>query len=107
MQTVDEPVNRLKHQEIVGFLQPGINGLLWGTAPKMWPKATENETDTDTVISGGGRGELQNQSCEATATREMLSSLISAQNQHFSYSSEETCQLCDPQTQSSLAAWRF
>lgn len=50
MQAIDQAINRLKHQEIVGVLQPGRTGLGWGSAPKMWSKATRKETK-DLVIS--------------------------------------------------------
>ncbi len=49
-QADDQNINRLKHQEIVGFTQPGRVGLGWGTAPKRWSKATKKER-TDLVIS--------------------------------------------------------
>lgn len=35
MQAVDQAINCLKHQQIVGFLQPGWAGFGWGTAPRL------------------------------------------------------------------------
>ena len=47
---VDQAVERLKHQEIVGFTQSGRSGLGWAAAPKSWSKATKKERK-DLVIS--------------------------------------------------------
>lgn len=43
MQSADQAINRLKHQESVGLLQSGRAGFGWGTAPKMRSKATKTE----------------------------------------------------------------
>ncbi|KAJ8369262.1 hypothetical protein SKAU_G00092900 [Synaphobranchus kaupii] len=42
-QAVDQAISQLKHQEIVGWLQPGRSGLGWGPAPKLWSKASKKE----------------------------------------------------------------
>ncbi len=42
-QAVDQAISQLKHQEIVGWLQPGKSGLGWGPAPKLWSKASKKE----------------------------------------------------------------
>lgn len=39
---VDQVINRLKHQEIVGWLQTGRAGLGWG---KLWSKAKKGEVE--------------------------------------------------------------
>lgn len=44
-QVVDQAINSLKYQEIVGVSQPGK-----GSAPKMWSKASTRERK-DLVIS--------------------------------------------------------
>lgn len=49
-QTVEQATKRLQHQEIVGFSQPGKTGLGWGSATKMWSKASTKER-RDLVIS--------------------------------------------------------
>lgn len=41
---------RLKHQEIVGFMQPSRAGPRWGAAPKRWSK-TKNKEKKDLVMS--------------------------------------------------------
>lgn len=46
----DSRPGHLKHQEIVGLLQPGRASYEWGTAPKMWSKATKKDRK-DLVIS--------------------------------------------------------
>ncbi|KAJ8375377.1 hypothetical protein SKAU_G00059570 [Synaphobranchus kaupii] len=42
-QAVDQAISQLKHQEIVGWLQPGRSGLRWGPAPKLWSKASKRK----------------------------------------------------------------
>ena len=50
MQTVDQAIIRLKHQEMVGQLQSGRAGFGWGTPVMMWSKASKKERK-DLVIS--------------------------------------------------------
>ncbi|KAI2655777.1 Villin-1 [Labeo rohita] len=44
----EKAISQLKHQDIVGFPHPGRSGLGWGSAPKMWSKASTKE---DLVIT--------------------------------------------------------
>lgn len=123
-QAVDQAINRLKHQEIVGLQQPGS----LGPASKMWSKATRKERK-DLVISEVVNMEeecykiiavgQQNQGSwtmwVAVISRAMtqadvwrmpqarLSFLIRAtydtlpspRNLHLWYGSEEICELCN------------
>ncbi|KAL6455431.1 hypothetical protein MHYP_G00361330 [Metynnis hypsauchen] len=40
---VDQAINRLQHQEIVGRVQVGTAGLGWGDVPRFWSKANRKE----------------------------------------------------------------
>lgn len=55
---VEQAVERLKHQEIIGFTQLGRSGLGWATAQKSWSKATKKERK-DLVISEVARMEKE------------------------------------------------
>ncbi|CAM4420094.1 unnamed protein product [Leuciscus chuanchicus] len=61
---VDQDISRLKHQEIVGRTQSGRTGLGWGTALKMWSKATRKERK-ELVISEVVRTEEENYQIQA------------------------------------------
>jgi len=56
--TVDQALERMKHQEIVGFAQPGRISVGWGAAIKRWSKVTKKE-----------RNNLIINSCELTVAR--------------------------------------
>lgn len=64
---VDQDINRLKHQEIVGRTQSGRTDLRWGTAPKMWSQATRKERK-ELVISEEVRTEEEHYQIKAPAS---------------------------------------
>lgn len=41
--TCSAPCHKLPETEVVGIVQQGRAGLGWGTAPRMWSKASKTE----------------------------------------------------------------
>lgn len=68
VQTVDQAISRLKHQEIMGVLQPGRTGLGWGPTAKMWSRA--NVKERQDLISEVVRMEEESYKIKAVGQRQ-------------------------------------